>query len=127
MMPTSASPVAQRPQPVAPVPQQPAPVVASAPQVQSPSYSSGYNQQPAYSQPPPPPSAGYDYDPYAVREEEPRNTTRWIIIGCVGVSVFCCCATIGGLFLVDALCLWDRIPIVGDLIRAIGWSVNCAV
>jgi pSer/pThr/pTyr-binding forkhead associated (FHA) protein len=116
MMPTTASP-APRPQPPAP----------AAPQVQPPSYSSGYSQQPAYTQPPSPPAAGYDYDPYAAREEEPRNTTRWIIIGCVGVSVFCCCATIGGLFLVDTLCLWDRIPILGDLIRAIGWSVNCPV
>lgn len=129
VMPTTASPMAQRPQPAAPIQQQPAPVVpSSAPQAQQPSYSSGYNQQPAYSQsPPPPPAAGYDYDPYAMREEEPRNTTRWIIIGCVGVSVFCCCATIGGLFLIDSLCLWDRIPIVGDLIRAIGWSVNCPI
>jgi predicted component of type VI protein secretion system len=129
LMPTTAAPVSPRPpaaQPMQPQAQQP--VAPVAPQSQSPAYSGGYAQQQpaAYSPAPPaPPGGGYDYDPYAVREEEPRNTTRWIIIGCVGVSVFCCCATIGGLFLIDALCLWNRIPIIGDLIRAIGWSVNC--
>ena len=94
-------------------------------------------QQPAYGQqqgqpqaaggynPPPPPGAAYDYDPYAVREEEPRSMTRWVIIGCVGVSLLCCCGTIAGLFLVDALCLWNRVPLLGDLVKAVGYNIVC--
>ncbi len=37
----------------------------------------------------PPVPGGYEgeYDPYAVREEEPRNTTRWMLIGCVGLGL----------------------------------------
>jgi len=95
----------------------------------------GYNPQPAYGQqgqpqargynPPPPPGAAYDYDPYAVREEEPRSMTRWVVIGCIGVSALCCCGTIAGLFLVDAMCLWNRIPLLGDLVKAVGYNIVC--
>jgi predicted component of type VI protein secretion system len=74
----------------------------------------------------PPPGTGYgDYDPYAVREEEPRSTTRWIIIGCVGLSLFCCCSSVIGLVAVDQLCLWERLPIVYDVLRALGYVATC--
>jgi len=126
-------PAAQPQSQYAPPPQQP----------QAPAYGqqAGYGQQgqpqqPAYGQqqgqpqaagynPPPPPGAAYDYDPYAVREEEPRSMTRWVIIGCVGVSALCCCGTIAGLFLVDALCLWNRVPLLGDLVKAVGYNIVC--
>ena len=81
----------------------------------------GYNPQP----PQPPPGAGYDYDPYAAREDEPRNTMRWIIIGCVGIALLCVCGVCVGAFLIDALCLWNKLPIISDVIRAVGWSVSC--
>ncbi len=122
-------------------PQQP----YAQPQQGQPQQPPQYGQQPAYGQqgqpqygqqqgqpqqggynPPPPPGAAYDYDPYAVREEEPRSMTRWIVIGCVGVSILCCCGTIAGLFLVDALCLWSRVPLLGDLVKAIGYNIVCS-
>jgi len=127
--------------------QQPqSPYAPPAQQPQAPSYSpqpASYGQQnqpqqPAYGQqqgqpqsaaggynPPPPPGAAYDYDPYAVREEEPRSMTRWVAIGCVAVSLLCCCGTIAGLFLVDALCLWNRVPLLGDLVKAVGYNIVC--
>lgn len=94
----------------------------------------GYNGQPAqgqqsaYNPPPPqpPPGGGYDYDPYAVREEEPRSNARWIIIGCIGLLLLCCCSTVVGVFLIDQLCLWNKLPILSDVIKGIGWSVTCA-
>lgn len=107
---------------------------------QQPSYQpqqSSYGQQQSpYGQPQssysagtgaPPVPGGYegDYDPYAAREEEPRNTTRWILIGCVGLSLFCCCSTVLGLVFVDQACLWDRLPIVYDVLRALGYSAVC--
>lgn len=75
----------------------------------------------------PPVPGGYegDYDPYAAREEEPRNTTRWILIGCIGLALFCCCATVLGLVFVDQACLWDRLPIVYDVLRALGYTAVC--
>jgi pSer/pThr/pTyr-binding forkhead associated (FHA) protein len=61
-----------------------------------------------------PPAYGYD-DPYAYREEEPRSTMRWIAIGCLGLGVFCCCATGIGLVIIDALNLWYSVPIIRDI------------
>ncbi|MEZ4668755.1 MAG: FHA domain-containing protein [Anaerolineae bacterium] len=133
MQQTAANPV----RPPTPQPQpQAAPYSPYSPQSQqpqSPSYSQSsqqpYGQQAQQPQQgynaPPPPAGGYEYDPYAAREEEPRSMTRWILIGCAGISLLCCCGTIAGFFLIDTLCLWDRIPLLGDLIRAIGWSVTC--
>lgn len=117
----------QAPGPVMPEqPYSPAPVAPQAPA--APSYDYGA-PQPAYGASPaqtPGGAPGYDYDPYAVREEEPRNTTRWIIIGCAGISLFCCCGSIAGLFLVDALNLWCRIPILYQILNAFGfYAAGC--
>jgi hypothetical protein len=64
---------------------------------------------------------GYDYDPYAVREEEQRSTMRWVLIGCVSLSLFCCCGSVVGFFLVDALNLWCRLPIIYPILNAFGF------
>lgn len=64
---------------------------------------------------------GADYDPYAAREEGGSNTTRLILIGCAGLSLFCCCSSVLGLVLVDQLCLWNKIPIVYDVLRVLGY------
>jgi pSer/pThr/pTyr-binding forkhead associated (FHA) protein len=124
MPPTTANPVARQTQPAQQLPGSPA-----SGQPTPPPY--GYSQQggqPAYGpQPPqPPPGAGYDYDPYAVREEGPNNQARWIIIGCAALLLLCCCGVAAGLFLVDALCLWNKLPIISDIIRALGWAVTCS-
>ncbi|NWG15229.1 MAG: FHA domain-containing protein [Chloroflexi bacterium] len=110
MAPTSSSPAARAPQPPA---QQPSPFgYAPAP-------------EPVYTPPQAPPGPGYDYDPYAMREEEPRSAARWLLIGCAGISLLCCCGTLVGAFLVDQLCLWSRIPIVWDILQALGYSATC--
>lgn len=87
--------------------------------------------QPAYSPPQQapavqPPGAGYDYDPYAVREEQPQNTTRLILIGCGVFALLCCCGSILGAVVVDQMCLWDRLPIVWNIISALGFSLGPA-
>lgn len=70
---------------------------------------------------------GYgDYDPYAVREEEGRNTTRLILIGCAGLSLFCCCGTVISAVIVDQLCLWNTLPIISSIVRAIGYTAVCS-
>ncbi len=100
-------------------------------QPQSPAaqQSSPYGQpQSAYSPATPaqPAPGGYEeYDPYAVREEEPRNTTRWVLIGCAGLSLFCCCSTVLGLVFIDQMCLWDKLPVVYDVLRALGYTAVC--
>lgn len=125
MLPTAPAQVA-RPPAAAPMnvaPQAPQPPAYDYPPQQS--YPSTPPQSYTPTPPQAPPGAGYDYDPYAVREEEPRNMTRWIIIGCAGLLLFCCCATIASLFLIDTLCLWDSLPLISDIIRALGWTVTC--
>lgn len=100
------------------------------PQPQQPGYS--YTPSPSYSPAPAPVQQtpgvpGYqDYDPYAVRDEEPRTTTRWVLIGCAGLSLFCCCSSVLGLVAVDQLCLWNRLPIIYDIIRALGYTMVCS-
>jgi hypothetical protein len=105
------------------------------PQQQPYAAPSGYQPEPSYDAPPPPdydyqppeqpdygygPQApGYDYDPYAIREEEPGNAWRWVIIGCAGMALFCCCATVVGLFVIDQANLWCDIPIFSDIVTPI--------
>jgi predicted component of type VI protein secretion system len=118
---SAAPPIQPQPQPQ---PYSAAPVAPQAPSYDygaaQPSYGSAAPQAPAGSTP------GYDYDPYAVREEEPRNNTRWIIIGCAGISLFCCCGSIAGLFLVDALNLWCRVPLLYQILNAFGfYAAGC--
>lgn len=122
----------QQQSPYAPPPQQPqAPAYgqqqAYGQSVQPPAYGQQQGQPQAAGgyNPPPPPGAAYDYDPYAVREEEPRNMTRWVIIGCAGVSLLCCCGTIASLFIIDAACLWNSIPLLGEVVKAVGYNIVC--
>lgn len=82
----------------------------------APGYEAGYDQ-PAdnYSQNPP----GYDYDPYAVREEESPSTWRWVVIGCAGLLLFCCCASVIGVVIIDTARLWCELPIFKDTVTPI--------
>ena len=76
----------------------------------------GYQQPGAYQQGyGAPAGTGYDYDPYAVREEEPGGMGRWILIGCGLLALFCCCGTIVSLVIIDALSLWYDLPIIKDI------------
>lgn len=81
-----------------------------------------YNQAPAgYGAPPAPPGQypGYDYDPYAVREES-SGTSPWLILGCFVffVLVFVCFAGIA-LTVIDVLNLWCEVPVIVDVVVAL--------
>jgi predicted component of type VI protein secretion system len=113
-------PYQQQPQPQAQQPyQQQPPADSYAPQ---PDY---YNQQQgaAASYGPPPP--GYDYDPYAMRDEEGGNTMQWVLIGCLGLLLICCCATVIAAVAVDTFCLYDLIPGLNNFLGAIGLASSC--
>ncbi len=105
--------------PYAPAPQQ---EYAARPQPAAPPYTS-YGQ--TYTEAPAPPGYGGDYDPYAVREEQPRSTMRWLAIGCVGLLLFCCCATVASTVIIDQACLWDQIPLLSDLLNLLGFYSTC--
>ncbi len=89
--------------------------VYGAPDPNQPYY--GQQGQPGYGAPPPP---GYDYDPYAMREQEPRSSTRMILIGCVGLMIFCCVFTIGAAVLVDTFNLYCQLPLLNSVFQALG-------
>jgi predicted component of type VI protein secretion system len=121
-----------QPQPAQPTYQPPA-------QQQAPAYSSA--AQPDYAQPadpyysgqsasaaqaaygPPPP--GYDYDPYAMRDEEGGNSMQWFLIGCLGLLLLCCCMTVVLAVAVDTFCLYDTVPALTNILSAIGLSPSC--
>lgn len=110
----------------APQPQQQPNPYASPAQPQQPATGQpGYDQQQqsaygaGYYSPQAPVAAGYDHDPAAVREEEGRNTMRWVGIGCGTLSVVCCCSSTIGLVIIDSANLWNSIPILPDLLRPI--------
>jgi hypothetical protein len=90
-------------------------------QPQPPGY--GYSQ--TYAEPVGPPAYGSEYDPYAAREEQPRSTMRWIAIGCVGLLLFCCCATVASAVIIDQACLWDQIPVLSNLLNLLGLYATC--
>jgi len=78
-------------------------------------------QQPGYGAPPQAPP-GYDYDPYAVREEEGGRSTQWLLIGCaLFVVISCLCVSVIGLVLIDTFNLWCDFPIVSDAVTALGY------
>lgn len=135
-----APPQAQQPSPPPqqPVPQSdpysapaPQPVQAQAPQYQQADayappqdYYDGQGAAAASYGPPPP---GYDYDPYAMRDEEGGNTMQWLLIGCLGLILLCCCLTVVAAVAIDVLCLYESIPVLNDILQALAIPVNCPV
>ncbi|MFZ4816597.1 MAG: FHA domain-containing protein [Phototrophicaceae bacterium] len=119
-----AAPQAYSPQPAYNAPQSnyaPAPEYSAyaAPEPASP------YAEPAYASAPPqaPPTPGAYYDE-AEEEGGGNNTFRFILIGCAILLVFCCCATVAAGFIIDANCLWDQIPVVSDVLEAVGFSID---
>lgn len=109
----------QQQQPYAPPAQQPYyPPNQPQQSPQAPGYNAPYGdpQQGQYSNYGTPQApTGYDYDPYAVREEEPNSAMRWILFGCLGLAVFCCCISAVSLVLIDTLNLWNELPIISSI------------
>lgn len=127
MQATLQSSVPQQPESPSPyAPQQEAPSYApSAPQPQSQApYSPASSAPepasyaPAASVPPQAPVGGYYEEEY--EEAGGNNTMRIVLIGCGVLLVFCCCATIVSAFLIDQNCLWYDLPILGEVLDAIG-------
>lgn len=130
--PAQAAPAAYQPPPS---PMQPSPSSYQPPQdqyggAQQAPYYPPQSGQPAYDQyggyaPQAPQATGYDYDPYAVREEGGSNALRWVGIGCGVLGVVCVCSSLVALVLIDSLRLWDSVPFLRDLLlpfaRAFGF------
>ena len=90
-----------------------------APQTATPSY---YGQAPtAYPIPPAPQQyGGYEYDPYAAREE--GGGSQWLALGCFifFVLAFVCFGFIA-LLIVDALNMWCELPVLTQVMAALGF------
>ncbi|MEM6280644.1 MAG: FHA domain-containing protein [Chloroflexota bacterium] len=125
-MPSSAPP---QPQPSSPYMQQPeqpsyASVAPDQPESPSPSPqqpSSGFAPSATpMGQTPPPQAPPGDYAYYDEEEPGSNNTMRIVLIGCLVLLVFCCCVTIVSAFLIDQNCMWYDLPIIGDILSAVG-------
>ena len=90
------------------------------PQMQQPAY---YGQPPAaYQVPAPPPQyAGYEYDPYAAREES-GGGSQWLVLGCFVffVLVFVCFGFVA-LLVIDTLNWWCELPVLTEIVTAFGY------
>lgn len=132
------APAAQSPNPYQPPQPAPQPPAAYQPEpYQPPAQQPNYEQPAAYAQQqddqyayaagaygsPPPPGQGYDYDPYAMREEEGGNMGRYLLFGCLGVLVFCCCVTVILAVVIDTFDLYCSVPVLGDVVEAVGLKV----
>jgi hypothetical protein len=84
-------------------------------------YSGSGAAQAAYGPPPP----GYDYDPYAMRDEEGNSPMQWFLIGCLGLLLLCCCMTVVMAVAIDTFCLYDAVPGLTSILSAIGLSPSC--
>ena len=93
---------------------------AASSQAQPPAY---YGQPPAGYQVPPPPQGypGYEYDPYAKREDE-GGGSQWLVLGCFifFVLAFVCFGFIA-LLIIDALNLWCELPGLTQVMAAFGF------
>lgn len=139
-------PAQQAPLQASPPPQQPVPQADPYGQAQAaprqyapqPEPQAQYQQADAYAPPqdyyaqqgqaaasygPPPP--GYDYDPYAMREDEGSSTSQWLLIGCLGLLLLCCCLTVVVAVAIDSFCLYDSVPILNNILDALAIPVNC--
>jgi hypothetical protein len=54
-----------------------------------------------------------------MREEEGSSTTSWILFGCLGLVVFCCCISVISIVVIDYLVLYCDIPILRDVLEAL--------
>lgn len=128
-IPAQASPPPQQAVPQAdpysqqqPAPQQYQPADAYAPPQD---YYDGQGAAAAASYGPPPP--GYDYDPYAMREEEGGGTSQWLMIGCVGLLLLCCCLTVVAGVAIDIFCLYDSVPVLNSILKALAIPNKCPI
>ncbi|NWF68714.1 MAG: FHA domain-containing protein [Chloroflexi bacterium] len=113
----------------APQGQQPAPPASpyGQPQQQSPygQPAQPYGQQPYNYSPPPAYTPAGAVGEYEQQEEPSSNPMRWIVIGCIGLLLFCCCSIVVGLWIIDSACLWNNLPIIPQILEALGYYIAC--
>jgi hypothetical protein len=139
-----AAPYAPSQQPYQPPAAAQSPYAPPGQQPSAPASPYGQPQQNPYGSPSQPPAAapygqpgGYNYSPppaytpagvageYDQPEEPSSNPMRWIVIGCIGLMLFCCCSVIVGIWIIDQACLWDKLPLVPDVLGALGYYIQC--
>ena len=52
---------------------------------------------------------------------------RWLVIGCGGLGLLCCCSSVIGIAVIDAANLWDKIPLFKDTITPLLRSIASAL
>src|SRR5690606_31338494 len=93
---------------------------------QQPPQQPGYAPQPGgpppgYAQQAPPQQGGYaDYP----EEYSEGGAGRWIFLACGVFMVLCIITSVIAIILIDQSCAWDNIPVVSDIVDALGYTVN---
>jgi hypothetical protein len=50
---------------------------------------------------------------------------RGALIAVAGVSLFSCCSLVMGVALIDQACLWEYLPLIREVIHALGYTAYC--
>jgi hypothetical protein len=89
----------------------------------------GYYQQPVAQPGYAPPPGAYPqqqpgYTDYPEEYEESGGVGRWIFLACGVFMVLCIITSVIAIILIDQSCAWDNIPVVSDIVDAMGYTVN---
>lgn len=105
--------------------QQGAPATMVGAGAQDPHQQQGQRQQQAagYAAPPPPPAPAYSYEDDL---EGGGGAGRWIFLGCGCFIVLCIIFSVVAIIVIDSSCAWNDIPVLSDMISALGFTVDPA-
>lgn len=75
----------------------------------------------------PPPVAGQDYYDDDEYYAGGGGAGRWLFLGCGVFIVLCLVSSVIGIIIIDQSCAWDDIPVLADIVDALGYSVDPTV
>jgi hypothetical protein len=88
---------------------------------QDPYYNPAQQPAPGYVSAPPPPAPAYSYQDDVAPA---GGAGRWLFLGCGCFIVLCIIFSVIAIILIDSTCSWDSVPILSDLLEALGFTVN---
>ena len=84
----------------------------------------GYQQPQGVYDAPPVAGGGDFYGDDYYPPEGAGGAGRWLFLGCGVFIVLCIVASVVAIIIIDQSCAWDNIPLLSDIVDALGYSVD---